>query len=255
MTFDNLLQHIQMSLGVIYNDLGKPNQAKHYFEQSLSLARQLDYPEQLGYVYLHLGITYFQIKDYDAANNCFIQGEIIADRIQQVELQTQLQWNKGALASIRFQHKEALFLLRSALIQAEKYDLQGVKPRIMIGLGKAYLRMENFDSALQCFIQALVQPSALPRHWAQYLYGAGLSIMLRKYVIGNQDVEITLEQLSPVLNTLQLPELPDNSHFFPQLLEAENVFQKELDHFPELARYCLVEALKIWIANRPSQLM
>ncbi len=247
-----IAQHIQMNLGVTYNDLRKPDQAKFHFEQSLSLARQLDYPEQLGYVYLYLGITYFQIKDYDAASNCFIQGGIIADRIQHVELQTQLQWNQGALASIRFEHKEALFLLRSALIQADKYDLQGVKTRIMVGLGKAYLRMEGFDSALQCFTQALVLPSALPHHWAQSLYGAGLSIMLRKFVIGNQDVEITLEELNPVLNMLRLPELPDNALFFPQLQEAENTFQKELDHFPELVRYCLVEALKIWLANRPT---
>ncbi len=245
-----IAQHIQTTLGLINNDLNRPDQAKHHFEQSLSLARHLEYPEQLGYVYLNLGITYYQTKDYDAANDCFVQGGIIADRIQHVELQTQLQWNQGALASTRFQHKEALYLLRSALIQADKYDLQGIKPRIVIGLGKAYLRMESFNSSLECFTQALIQPSALLHHWAQSLYGIGLSVMLRKFVIGNQDVEITLEQLTPVLNTLTLPKLPANELFIPKLEEAEAVFQRELDHFPELGRYRLVEALKIWFADR-----
>lgn len=244
----NIAEFVHTAMGSTLNELGQYEQAKACFQRGLALARQLNYPERLGFSYLNLGVSYYHMKDYHAAYDCFVQGGIIADQIQHVALRTQILWNQGSLASARFQHKEALSLLRSALIEVENNDLMWLKPRILIGLGKAYLRAEHHDSARQCFTEALSLRQILAKHAAQGLYGLGLSVMLKAYVVGNNDVEITLDLLQPYLELLPVSALPLND-IEPNLAPAGDLFQQDLDHLPQLERYRIVEALLIWLSS------
>ncbi len=251
LNLQDVAQFAYSTLGLIYTERGEYDQAKACYERSMALARQLHLTERLGYLYLNLGVMYYQIKDYDAAHDCFVQGAVIAEQIGNVELSIHFQWNQGALASIRFAHKEAFHLLRSAIIAAQDNDLHWMKPRILIALGKAHLRSELPDAAQRDFAEAWSLPFLSVKHAAQCLYGLALSAMLREYTVGNNDVETTLDLIQPLLDALPASALSLNE-IIEQLNSAHEAFQRDLDHFPHLARFCITEALKIWSASQPS---
>ena len=237
------------ALGLIYTEQGEYDRAKDCYERSMNLARQFHFTERLGYLYLNLGVMYYQMQDYDAAHDCFIQGGDIAEQIGSVELRIQFLWNRGALASIRFAHKEAFLLLRSAFIEAQDNDLKWMKPRILIALGKAHLRSELPDAARRDFIEAWSLPALSVKHAAQCLYGLSLSIMLKEFTVGNNDVETSLELAQPLLDALSSLSIP-LSEVIAQLDFAHETFQHDLDHFPHLERFRINDMLQIWASNR-----
>ena len=242
-----IAQFIQTWLGLTYTELGNYDVAVQHFQQSMGLARRLNYPQLIGYLYLNMGITYCYQKEYDNAADCFVQSGMIADQIQHAALRAQVTLNQGMLASTRFEHEKALYLHRTALIEAEEQQLTWMKVQIFLSLGKTYLRDEQFESAIKFFAEVLLHEFALA-YVAQALYGMALSIMLKAHFIGDNHVETTSNLVHPFLTT----RLGSSSQFAEAkdyLDWAHAAFQRDLDHLPRLDRYHIVETLRIWLSK------
>lgn len=237
------------ALGLTATELGDYPTALSYFERSMVLAQILNYPQLMGYLYMNMGFTYCYQKEFDQAHHCFVQSGIIADQIQHVTLRTLVTFNQGMLASRRFLHQEALRLHRTALIEAEDHDVVWLKPQILVSLGKAYLRSEQFDSAAQSFSESLLTHAVTPIYVSQAIYGLCLSAMLKTYIIGNNNVETTLKRIAAPLASVPAEVLPLN--LVSYLDWAHAAFERDLDHIPQLGRYRLVEALRTWLSDHP----
>ncbi len=250
-----IAQHNQNALGLNSIEIGRYTEAIAYFQRGLELARDLNYQEQTGFLYLNLGVAYYFLGDFTTARASFAQAYTIANDIQHLWLRTDVMWNQGALASSQFLHAEAFQLLRQALIAVEEYQLYVIKPRVLSAFGKAYLRIEQYDAAHNAFRQTLDVPKASMKHTASALYGQVLSTLLKTYPVGNQNVETARMVVDELLESLPIHALG----FFAMPLDsikrylekAGAIFQYELSHMPMLERYRIVEALSQWFDEHP----
>ena len=243
-----IAQFVQTWLGITCTELGDYETAMRHFDASMALARVLNYPQLMGYLYLNIGLAYCYQAAYDEADDCFHRASLIAEQIEHAALRTQVTFNQAILASKRSLHQEALRLHRIALIEATDHDLTWVKPQILISLGKAYLRVEQFESAQQPFGEVLQLPQITAAYIAQALYGLASSVVLKAHFIGDNRVETTFELIHPRFDSLPLDRLP-LQEVGDYLDWTHTAFQRDLDHIPQLARYRIVDALHLWIAH------
>ncbi|MBE2271573.1 MAG: tetratricopeptide repeat protein [Anaerolinea sp.] len=244
--YKQIAQHNQNALGTNAFELGNYAEAVKYFQRGLDLAHDLGYQEQIGFLYINLGVAYFFLRDYAAAHGSFMQARAIAEHIQHPWLLAEIHCNQGTLASAQFLHADAFRLLRQALIEVEDNHLEVIKPRVFTALGKAYLRIEQYDSAHSSFLKALLLPNISLKHAAHALYGLVLSSLLKTFPVGDKQVSSALIVVDDLMRTLPINnipffELPEESAG-RYLKKAEAVFQQEFDHFPELTRYCIADA-------------
>ena len=243
-------QFIQTALGTTYTELGDYEAALTYLNQSVDLARQLDYPQLVGYAYLNLGLTYAYRKEYEEADDCFARAGMIAEQINHAAMQAQVTLNQGILASKHFSHQEAFRLHRTALVQAEAHHLTWMKPQILLSLGKAYLRCNQFEAASQYFSEALALPDIAASYVSQMLYGLVLSMALQANSIVDDPMELTSDLIQSKLDELALSSLSLPLREIPNYLDwAQAMFQRDLDHILQLERYRIAEALQSWLVR------
>ncbi len=250
-----IAQYIHNALGIAFTERGDYQVALKHFRRSMALARQFNYPQLSGYLYLNMGLAYCYLGEYEEADDCFTKSEAIAAEIHHFELQTLNVLNRGLLVSRRDAHEEAIRLHRMALDQAETYELTWMKPRILISLGKTYLRATDSQYALasQRFAEVLTEPELAAVYISHALYGIALSWALQHRGGGDHSVEATLDLLLPVLDaaTCSAPALPLDE-IADHLDWAHAAFQRDFDHLERLERYRIVEVLRIWLAQRSS---
>ena len=63
--FQTVAQHVHTALGLTFTELGDYDAAMHHFQQSMALARLLNYPQLIGYLYLNIGLIYCYRKEYE----------------------------------------------------------------------------------------------------------------------------------------------------------------------------------------------
>ena len=236
------------AIGITLTNLQKPSQAQKYHQRSLILARSLNDPERLGYVYLNLGVAYFFLKKYEAARDCFIQGQHFARLTQNQELLTQIIWNRGALASAEDHHDKALRLLNTALSRTEKYQLHRMKPIVLVALGKACLKRSWRPKAQQCFVDALTSQDLSKVYAARAFYGLGLCAVINSSN-GDNDARATHTQIQQMMKQIDLSPtvLPTISR--PELQLAQKYYRHDFDPLYRIAHYRLVDALMLWLSN------
>ena len=250
-----IAQHIHDALGIAFTERGDYQAALKHFRQSRALARQFNYPQLSSYLYLNMGLAYCYLGEYEEADDCFTKSEAIANDIRHLELQTLNVLNRGLLASRRNTHEEAIRLHKMALEKAKAYKLTWMKPRILISLGKTYLRATDsrYGQASQAFAEVLAEPELAAAFVSQALYGIALSWVLQHHVGGDHPVEATLDLLLPILDatTCPAPALPPDE-IADYLDWAHMAFQRDFDHLERLERYRIVEVLRSWLAQKSS---
>jgi tetratricopeptide (TPR) repeat protein len=245
----SIVQFAWTALGITYTEIGEYIQAERCYQRSISLARVLNNPERLAYLYMNLGVTNYFLKEYEASNDCFLQGIVLAEHIRHQELITQITWNQGVLASAQEQHSKAIRLLNTALLQAEENNLIRLRPLILVALGKAYLKHHWLRKAQQCFFEAIVSQGIANKYVARALYGLGLRAMIDVSVIGDNNVRTTYQQIERLMQRLCVS--PSDLLPIPRsaLERAQDYFQHDIDHLPKLSRFCIVEALEMWLSK------
>ncbi len=249
-----IAQHNQNALGLTLVEMGRYAEAKGYFYRGLKLARELNSPEMMAYLYLNLGAANYWLKDYAEAQDCFVHGQNLAERIEHPRLRIDLTVAQAALASVRFMHSDAFRLLRTAMIQAEDNHLPIQTTRILVVAGKAYLRMETYDSAQAQFQKVLRLPRPEMKWAAQALFGLILGELLKTNLVGENRNRPALEVVRMLLDEppASVVEVFSISaeQFGSYLERVEIEFQQEMEQLPELRRFHIVEALKEWHGTR-----
>jgi tetratricopeptide (TPR) repeat protein len=248
---DNLKDILQFSLnglGLAVSELGDYAQAEKYYQRALELAREVNNPERLGYLYVNLGVASFFSKAYDAALEYFVQGKIIADYIQHDDLGTLIMWNQGALHSAMQHYETASGLLKTALFQAQELGSPWMQTGIYIGMGKLYFRQEIYHKARLCFLKALEYVGQNIKFLAQIFYGLGIVEIANDEIIGCDDPQKSTEQIRKMLTTLSIDCRPLLDISYEDLEKAHKLFQHDLEGYPNLYRFRVVEGL--W-ASRP----
>jgi tetratricopeptide (TPR) repeat protein len=249
---DNVKDILQFSLnglGLAFSEAGDYVQAEHYYQQALELAREVNNPERLGYLYVNLGVANFFSKAYDAAQEYFVQGKIIADYIQHDDLSTLIMWNQGALNSAQQNYETAAGLLKTALIRAQEMGSPWMQTGIYIVLGKLYFRQEVYQKAQQCFLKALESAGQNVKFLAQIFYGLGIIEVATHDIIGTDDPQRAAELISKMLTVLNVDLSRLCQVSYAELEKAHKLFQHDVEGYPYMDRFRVVEGL--W-ASRPS---
>ncbi|MBN8636235.1 MAG: tetratricopeptide repeat protein, partial [Anaerolineae bacterium] len=245
-----IAQHNQNALGLTLVELGQYAEAKAYFNRALKLVRELNSPEMMAYLYLNMGAANYWLKDYTEAQDCFAQGQNLAERIEHPRLHIDMMVAQATLASARFMHSAAFRLLRTAMIQAEANHLPIQVTRILVVAAKAYLRMEAYDSAQAQFKKILYLPRPEIKWAVHTLFGLILCELLKSSLVGENRTEPALDAVHALLSappSSLADALSISGEQFGSYLErAECEFQLEMDQLPELRRFHIVEALNEW---------
>lgn len=244
----SIAQFTLTALGITFTEIGQHAMAQQYYQRSISLARVLNNPERLGYLYLNLGVTHYFLREYNASRDCFLQGYMLADRLQHLELLTQIIYNQGVLASARGHHKKALRLLNSALQRVEDGNLHRLKPIILIALGKAYLKRHWLLKAQRCFVEGLATSSISSKYAARALYGLGLRATI-EFSITEEDIAVTYARIKRLMQKIGLSVINLPSVTVSGLHQAQDYYQHDFDDPPKLSRYKVVEALEMWLSE------
>jgi tetratricopeptide (TPR) repeat protein len=239
----DVVQTALIGLGLAASEQWDHPQAEAFYQRAMEIARQVNNPERIGYLYVNLGVSNFFMKAYDAAQEYFLQGKIIAEHIQHDELATLVMRNQGALSSAKRAYEEAAELLKTALIQATELGLSWLQSGIYVALGKLYFRQESLQKAEQCFLNALKKAGRNPKHCALALYGLGLVEVSPNDIIGTDDISRATEQMGTMLSRLEIDpgRLCDLS--YDELDKAQNFFQHDLESYPEMFRFRIAEGL------------
>jgi tetratricopeptide (TPR) repeat protein len=239
----DVVQFSLNGLGLIAADAWDYVQADRYYQQAMELARQVNNPERIGYLYVNLGVASFFIRAYDAAQEYFLQAKLIADYIQHDELATLVTHNQGALNSAQHRYEEAEALLKTALLQAIEIGLPWLQTRIYIALGKLYLRQGLDHKANLSFLSALKTPDRSARYHALAFYGLSLVELSSNDLIGLDDPEWASERIATMLVKFEIDRNLLRKTSRPDLEHAHKFFQHDLDGFPQMNRFRIVEGL------------
>lgn len=239
----DILQVAYNGLGLVALEEENYKEAESCYQKALTLTRDLNSPERLGYLYVNMGVTAYFTGSYESAHEYFLQAKIIAEYIQHDELMTLAMWNQGALNSALYQYEYAAKLLKTALIQAKEMSLKWMETSIYIRLGKLYFRQESLSKSRACFMSALEGAIQNPKSIAQALYGLALIELSEKDIVGTNDIQYAIEQISIMLSRLNIDRHYLMLTSYEELEKAQKLFQHDLDSHPQISRYRIVEGL------------
>jgi tetratricopeptide (TPR) repeat protein len=246
----DIVQYSLTALGLNVAEQWDYLQAEAYYQRAMELARQVNNPERIGYLYLNLGVASFFNSAYDTAQEYFLQAKLIADHIQHDELTTLVTWNQGSLSSAQYKYEIGEKLLKTALSQAWEHGLTWMQPGIYIALGKLYLRQGLAHKANLSFLGALASPGQTGKFKAQAVYGLSLVEVSSNDILGQDKIDKARQCIKEMTTKFAIDQSVIDDLTLQDLQYAHKFFQHDLDGFPQMERFRIVEGL--W-AGRPTE--
>lgn len=133
---------------------GKLKQAKRYYQQSLEMARRDDNPRNQAYALLHLGQLFCEYGDYTQAEYHLQESLSIARLSEYQEIVTTSQLYLGAVAVRQRHFEKANNLLEQGMTGARKQHLLPLVNESLYLLGLLRLEEQMLDEAERLFQQA-----------------------------------------------------------------------------------------------------
>lgn len=239
----HLITFAQNALGYALSELGALDQAEEYYQDALHLLKKTKNIERLAYVFMNLGVLHHTKKLYQQAQDFLDEAFVLAEQIGHILLQVQIGWNIGDAQCARGEYLEAEATLKEYLITAQDCRLMRLATGILISLGKLYARQQKWDMARHSFIEALSGDVIQSEFNSQGLYGFALSVVAPTQIVGKYDETRTRRAIVAALDDSLRAQIRRFSVNETTLIVAERHFQQDLENFPHLNRFLLVDAL------------
>lgn len=139
------------NLGVIMDDLKQPEAALRYYEESLSLYLQADYPYELARKYTRMGKTLLGLNRDGEARSAFTQALVHLQRAPNVSLKIEVLLNLSELAKRQGDAKVQLERLNNALELADEETAPADAYRVHKALADLYKARGQPSKALEHF--------------------------------------------------------------------------------------------------------
>ncbi|MEM0978672.1 MAG: CHAT domain-containing protein [Cyanobacteria bacterium P01_H01_bin.58] len=144
------------NLGNAYMQLGQYDQSIKFYEQALTIFRELNALAQEGIVLSNLGVAYDDLAQYERAINFYEQSLAIAREIGNRQGEGNALGNLGATYFSLGQYQQAIDLFEQNLAIARDIGYRAGEGNALGNLGLAYLNLENYKQAIDLYEQRLV---------------------------------------------------------------------------------------------------
>ena len=249
----SLLQFIENSLGYIALEEQDYPQADKYLTSSLELSRRINNPERMATVYLNLGVLSYYRAKFKAAYDYFTQGELVAEYIQNTELNIWFTWNKGAINTIQQNFVDARQKLWLALGQAQSLNYNGMIPFIYLWFGILHYYQNDKATAKRYFLEIFDLSALNAKYGALALFALAL-LCREEHLPHKGGLEAAQSEIAAYLDATG----PDCANLRSlvtreELGRALNYFQIAIRSIPNLKDFYIVESLIAWLDLKGEQ--
>jgi tetratricopeptide (TPR) repeat protein len=199
-----------INVGVIYDELSKPEQALDFYNQALRLAKELNYTGAIANILNNCGLIHMQRIEYEAAKKCLLESIEIQRELNQIQNMTIVLTNLGEIAQIESDWNLALvYYRRCQELQLKIGDEVGLA-YTFYNLGRVYMKMNLFDDAMDFFNQGLEFHSTIEDTAGislAYCYKSELMLKMNQATLAVEFGELSMKYSSMV----EIPERMSNS--------------------------------------------
>lgn len=238
------------ALGTTLENLNALEESAKMYAHMSVLAESLKAPIRIGYAHLSIGVLDYKQRDFDKAYQEFLTGKALIDASGYAEGQALFLWNLGSIQSMRHQFAESERYLKQALLQTNAHSIEWIKAKILLSIGKLYLRQHHSRLAESSFLEALHMAEGRGGVLAEALYGLVLNRLSQQFVVGSDRREDATQVLGDIVGDHGLTADDLAAITKGDIHKAHNIFAHELDEFPDLERYRIIEALVQWCIER-----
>lgn len=146
-----------LSIGVIYLELDKFNDAIEILTRSIALFNTLKPSSEQAFAYYNLGLVYMEKENYSMAESNFEKAKTIYSGLQIPDAIALLDLQKGKVYRVKGKTNEAVIIFSGLISNAEKQDDYRVKPEALYELGVIESQRNRSVIALNYLNRALAQ--------------------------------------------------------------------------------------------------
>jgi len=143
------------SIGNIYHNLGKPDEALEYYQQALEINRKLGYEQGAAHNLNNIGTLYNELSKHDEALECQEEALKISKKFKDKQAIANSLTNIGIIYTDSGKPEEALKLFQEALEINKKLKYQEGIANVFNNIGLAYSNLKETDQALNYYQKAL----------------------------------------------------------------------------------------------------
>ena len=143
------------SIGNIYHNLGKPDEALEYYQQALEINRKLGYEQGAAHNLNNIGTLYNELSKHDEALECQEEALKISKKFKDKQAIANSLTNIGIIYTDSGKPEETLKLFQEALEINKKLKYQEGIANVFNNIGLAYSNLKETDQALNYYQKAL----------------------------------------------------------------------------------------------------
>lgn len=143
------------NLGMVYHNLGKPDEALQYYKQALKINRKLGYEKGIANIYNHMGIIYSELGKPEEGLKLQEEALGIFEKIEDQKNRAITLSNIGDLYALRGRTEEALGKYHLALTIFREIKYEVGTAAVINNIGLVYNKLGEFKQATHNFQESL----------------------------------------------------------------------------------------------------
>lgn len=151
--------------------------SKFYALQGIQYARKENNLLMEGTLYRNLGVAYYMVSKLDSANTCFDEAMVIANKINDKNLETLVNFARANLYNLNGEYDKALSLYLKTLPFFEESGNKRKVRTVLGNIGVLYSSLQNFELAEKYYLQSEKLSIELGDQWGLSQAYNGLGII------------------------------------------------------------------------------
>lgn len=260
---DDMAANSLNSIGLVYNDLEKYNEAINAFEQVLVLHQKMNTKtEELGDTYNGLGASYKNLENYKEAKKSFEKALQVYKNSNSEFGVAIANFHLGVICIEQKQYKEALPFLNIAYEIQKKNDFESEFIKTLSSLGEVYFELGDYDKS-QTVLKEGLQFDIENRLSAQNLYfelyrnakrnNAAEALDFHEKYTSYKDSIYNQENIESINRLLQQFETAKKER---EIFEQNIKLQKQrtrMNYLIGISTFLLLVSLLLWFIYRQRQ--
>ena len=146
---------VHMNLGSAYHSLGDFKTAIKFYQQALNISKEVGNKDLEGKVHMNLGGAYHSLGDFKTAIKFHQQALSISKEVGNKDLEGRVYMNLGNAYHSLGDFKAAIKFHQQALSISKEVGNKDLEGRVYMNLGNAYHSLGDFKAAIKFYQQAL----------------------------------------------------------------------------------------------------
>lgn len=208
------------NLGEVYFRLWQLDQALSSFQEALAIAHDIGQRKNEAGALCNIGMVYAELGRHAEADNYYKQALVAARELNDSHTESYILANIGLSQLDTHEHSDAIQYLQQALKMVSNSSNRRKIANAYGDLGNAYLRINNIQQAVDCYVKAALIAQASGDSYSEAIAFHNMSLVLD--ALGDRARAISYARCA-----LRLFELTDG-HYVTEVREQLNIWWSQI---------------------------